>query len=230
MVEILYPKLDRAVIITVLNLDGYYENTIFNNIIRVLDTKNTAYLLIKEDRNIVGDYARIISAVIFCDEETSKKYKDISYKYWICVEILKRDEYEYVTEELLHRPGVDAPDNYKHNLIEYSISESKSVLNKIYKATKLNTNLIYVNIAHLGLRTPVLDTYGNYVARFDKYGKVYKFYTVDDSTELNEILKEAAFYNDRITSESCKDDKYIDIKFLTYVDMKREREVHDEKA
>lgn len=231
MVEILYPILDRAVIITVLNLDGYYENTIFNNIIRVLDTKNTAYLLMKGDRNVVGNYARTVSAVIFCDEETSKKYKDISYKYWICAEILKRTEYEYITEELIYRPNMDTPDTNKYNQIKHIISESKSMLNKIYKTTLLkNSYLIYVHKAHEFLRTPELDGHES-IAHFDKHGEIYRFYVVNTSEYLNNILNEAAFYNNQITSPSCKDDKYIDIKFLTYVDMERhELEVYNEET
>lgn len=210
MVEILYPKLDRAVIITLLNLDDYYDNTIFNNIIYELDTKNKAYIIMREDDG------HVLSAVIYCDEETSKKYKNIAYKYWICVEILKRDKDVYTTKEIIHRDGIDRVDTHMSRAIDFSIEESKNIMNKIYSAVLTAKNLIYVHKAISFLRTPTLDTYGKYVAGFSEFGKIYRFYTVDNPEQVNEILEEANIYNLKRTSKACKDDKYIDVKFLTY--------------
>lgn len=65
---------------------------------------------------------------------------------------------------------------------------------------------------------PKLDEFGKFVAGFDKYGKLYKFYTVSNSMHINEILREASLYNDQTSSP---DDKYINIKFLTYKGMER---------
>ena len=206
MVEILYPKLNRAVIITLLNLDDYHDSTIFNNIIRELDTKNKAYILMKEDEGY------ILSAVIYCDEETSRKYKNIAYKYWICIEILKRDDDVYTTEEIIHRDGIVRSDTCRTHVVDFSIKESKCILNKIYSAVLKAKNLIYVHKAISFLRTPKLDAYGKYVAGFNEFGKIYGFYTVDNHEQVNEILKEANTYNSEITSEACKDDKYIDVK------------------
>ena len=45
MVEILYPAYDRAVIITLLNLENYVESTVFNSIVHAIDKGNVAYIL-----------------------------------------------------------------------------------------------------------------------------------------------------------------------------------------
>ena len=208
MVEILYPAYDRAVIITLLNLENYVESTVFNSIVHAIDKGNVAYIL-KNSQGIA------FSAVIYCNEETSKKYLNLSYAYWISVEILKRNANEYITEQIKYRPGIDFGDTPRSLEIQELIKDSKTILNKIYSIVLSHTTVICVHIINTLIRTPELDTHGTYIASYWKYGKHYDIYSVRTSKGVNQILRESNLYNSQTLSKS---DKYIDIKFLKFTE------------
>lgn len=208
MVEILYPAYDRAVIITLLNLENYVESTIFNNIVHTIDKGNVAYIL-KNSEGI------ILSAIIYCNEETSKKYLNISDTYWLSVEILKRNANEYITEQIKYRPGVYLDDTLRSAEIHELVKDSKTILNKIYSVILRRTTVIYVQKINTTIRTPELDTHGTYIACYWKYGNRYDIYSVRTSKGVNRILKESNLYNSQAPSKS---DKYIDIKFLKFTE------------